>query len=248
MSLTIETLYDRLDSFLELKIENMRLRQRLMELRPSNYPPPPYLSAPAISNVRGGDESGPMYQPSAPYFPAAGGRSTFGVDEYAYERDRLRERDRERERERELQREREREREIRERERERDSGHSQSQSQTRVRPREEDSEEKEEPAKKKKVRKTPAGAQQYVCVTCGRTDSPEWRKGPLGAKTLCNACGLRWAKRNQKRKNDSGNTANTVQDVNPASGGGAASTGDRNGSPIDTSAEGDPMNPAVAQP
>lgn len=45
-----------------------------------------------------------------------------------------------------------------------------------------------------------ASAPQYVCVTCGRTDSPEWRKGPLGAKTLCNACGLRWAKRNQKKK------------------------------------------------
>ncbi|KZT53481.1 hypothetical protein CALCODRAFT_511401 [Calocera cornea HHB12733] len=42
----------------------------------------------------------------------------------------------------------------------------------------------------------------YVCVMCGRTDSPEWRKGPLGAKTLCNACGLRWAKRNSKRKGE----------------------------------------------
>ncbi|KAL7424878.1 white collar 2 type of transcription factor [Cryptotrichosporon argae] len=41
-----------------------------------------------------------------------------------------------------------------------------------------------------------AGEGMHVCVTCGRTDSPEWRKGPLGPKTLCNACGLRWAKRN----------------------------------------------------
>lgn len=36
----------------------------------------------------------------------------------------------------------------------------------------------------------PAGASEgetmHVCVTCGRTDSPEWRKGPLGPKTLCN--------------------------------------------------------------
>ncbi|GFZ50091.1 Cutinase gene palindrome-binding protein [Saitozyma sp. JCM 24511] len=40
------------------------------------------------------------------------------------------------------------------------------------------------------------GEGMHVCVTCGRTDSPEWRKGPLGPKTLCNACGLRWAKRN----------------------------------------------------
>jgi hypothetical protein len=28
-----------------------------------------------------------------------------------------------------------------------------------------------------------------VCRDCGRTDSPEWRKGPEGPKTLCNACG-----------------------------------------------------------
>ncbi|KAH9950301.1 hypothetical protein B0H21DRAFT_870965 [Amylocystis lapponica] len=41
-------------------------------------------------------------------------------------------------------------------------------------------------------------ADQFVCVTCGRTDSPEWRKGPLGPKTLCNACGLRWAKKVRK--------------------------------------------------
>ncbi|EPQ57940.1 hypothetical protein GLOTRDRAFT_71884 [Gloeophyllum trabeum ATCC 11539] len=39
---------------------------------------------------------------------------------------------------------------------------------------------------------------QHVCVTCGRTDSPEWRKGPQGPKTLCNACGLRWAKQQRK--------------------------------------------------
>ncbi|KAH9901481.1 hypothetical protein C8Q73DRAFT_743018 [Cubamyces lactineus] len=41
-------------------------------------------------------------------------------------------------------------------------------------------------------------AEQHVCVTCGRTDSPEWRKGPMGPKTLCNACGLRWAKKARK--------------------------------------------------
>ncbi|KAF9818613.1 hypothetical protein IEO21_02593 [Rhodonia placenta] len=47
----------------------------------------------------------------------------------------------------------------------------------------------------KKKRSFGGTAEQYVCVTCGRTDSPEWRKGPLGPKTLCNACGLRWAKK-----------------------------------------------------
>ena len=32
------------------------------------------------------------------------------------------------------------------------------------------------------------------CTTCGRTHSPMWRKGPLGPSTLCNACGLKYAK------------------------------------------------------
>jgi hypothetical protein len=38
-----------------------------------------------------------------------------------------------------------------------------------------------------------------VCSDCGTLDSPEWRKGPKGPKTLCNACGLRWAKKEKKR-------------------------------------------------
>ncbi|BCS27217.1 GATA transcription factor LreB [Aspergillus puulaauensis] len=40
---------------------------------------------------------------------------------------------------------------------------------------------------------------EYQCADCGTSDSPEWRKGPGGPKTLCNACGLRWAKREKKR-------------------------------------------------
>ena len=82
---------------------------------------------------------------------------------------------------------------------------------------------------------------QHVCVTCGRTDSPEWRKvrrpcalpraaprltalhaprapvrprpqGPHGPKTLCNACGLRWAKKVRK-----------FEEANEAGGGGEGS-------------------------
>ncbi|KAF8852204.1 hypothetical protein BDZ45DRAFT_807692 [Acephala macrosclerotiorum] len=49
--------------------------------------------------------------------------------------------------------------------------------------------------KKKKI-KLP---DEYVCTDCGTLDSPEWRKGPSGPKTLCNACGLRWAKKEKKR-------------------------------------------------
>ncbi|PIL24287.1 transcription factor [Ganoderma sinense ZZ0214-1] len=54
----------------------------------------------------------------------------------------------------------------------------------------------DEDGPRKKLKR--AAAEQHVCVTCGRTDSPEWRKGPNGPKTLCNACGLRWAKKARK--------------------------------------------------
>lgn len=53
--------------------------------------------------------------------------------------------------------------------------------------------------KKKKLKV----AEEYVCTDCGTLDSPEWRKGPNGPKTLCNACGLRWAKK-VKKKNAAG--------------------------------------------
>lgn len=39
---------------------------------------------------------------------------------------------------------------------------------------------------------------EYRCSDCGTSDSPEWRKGPKGPKTLCNACGLRWAKKKRQ--------------------------------------------------
>ncbi|KAL7926870.1 blue light regulator 2 [Trichoderma austrokoningii] len=54
--------------------------------------------------------------------------------------------------------------------------------------------------KKKKLKL----AEEYVCTDCGTLDSPEWRKGPNGPKTLCNACGLRWAKKEKKRNNSIG--------------------------------------------
>ena len=56
----------------------------------------------------------------------------------------------------------------------------------------------------KKFSKKLKAADEYVCTDCGTLDSPEWRKGPSGPKTLCNACGLRWAKKEKKRMGKEG--------------------------------------------
>ncbi|KAL7421157.1 hypothetical protein Q5752_004042 [Cryptotrichosporon argae] len=39
-----------------------------------------------------------------------------------------------------------------------------------------------------------------VCQACGATETPEWRRGPLGPRTLCNACGLVHMKMLRKKK------------------------------------------------
>lgn len=41
-----------------------------------------------------------------------------------------------------------------------------------------------------------------TCLGCNATSTPEWRKGPLGPRTLCNACGLVYAKLIKKRNRD----------------------------------------------
>lgn len=71
---------------------------------------------------------------------------------------------------------------------------------------------------KKKKLKT---SEEYVCTDCGTLDSPEWRKGPNGPKTLCNACGLRWAKKEKKRHNVHGNSAMQAAATNDAGYGGS---------------------------
>ncbi|XP_020218869.1 GATA transcription factor 7 [Cajanus cajan] len=53
----------------------------------------------------------------------------------------------------------------------------------------------EPPAKKQKKRAEaqPVGAQiQRRCSHCQVQKTPQWRTGPLGPKTLCNACGVRY--------------------------------------------------------
>lgn len=74
--------------------------------------------------------------------------------------------------------------------------------------------------KPKKVK----SADEYVCTDCGTLDSPEWRKGPNGPKTLCNACGLRWAKK-EKKRNGSMSGGTGIGTVNSGGSGGNASGG-----------------------
>ncbi|KAK7687765.1 hypothetical protein QCA50_008984 [Cerrena zonata] len=43
-----------------------------------------------------------------------------------------------------------------------------------------------------------------TCLGCGATSTPEWRRGPMGPRTLCNACGLVYAKMIKKRTREPG--------------------------------------------
>ncbi|GAA6007102.1 hypothetical protein JCM10207_001508 [Rhodosporidiobolus poonsookiae] len=49
---------------------------------------------------------------------------------------------------------------------------------------------------------------QKACESCGTVNSPEWRKGPTGAKSLCNACGLRYARSVARQKKQAEAAAN----------------------------------------
>jgi hypothetical protein len=56
------------------------------------------------------------------------------------------------------------------------------------------------------------------CIFCNGTDTPTWREGPGGRRTLCNVCGLIYAKRRSRGKSlilprvNSHGTRDTVSD------------------------------------
>ncbi|CAB4411926.1 unnamed protein product [Rhizophagus irregularis] len=71
------------------------------------------------------------------------------------------------------------------------------------------------PSKPRKKKKPKVEEEEYVCTDCGTVESPEWRKGPQGPKTLCNACGLRWAKKAKRQASSGGNGGSSTQPPPP---------------------------------
>ncbi|EGN95118.1 hypothetical protein SERLA73DRAFT_187434 [Serpula lacrymans var. lacrymans S7.3] len=63
-----------------------------------------------------------------------------------------------------------------------------------------------------------------TCLGCNATSTPEWRRGPMGPRTLCNACGLVYAKLIKKRVRDSGRAKGGND--NGAQGQGSQNNGD----------------------
>ncbi|KAF5391558.1 hypothetical protein D9757_002511 [Collybiopsis confluens] len=57
---------------------------------------------------------------------------------------------------------------------------------------------------RKRSRATPPGK----CHSCNIRETPEWRRGPDGARTLCNACGLHYAKLMRKQSKQNANAPN----------------------------------------
>ncbi|KAF8479400.1 hypothetical protein JB92DRAFT_3044372 [Gautieria morchelliformis] len=64
---------------------------------------------------------------------------------------------------------------------------------------------------RKRSRATPPGK----CHSCNIRETPEWRRGPDGARTLCNACGLHYAKLIRKRDKTLGPGAAEAPDAPP---------------------------------
>ncbi|CAO1632308.1 unnamed protein product [Parajaminaea phylloscopi] len=62
------------------------------------------------------------------------------------------------------------------------------------------------------------------CTSCGTSESPEWRKGPTGQKSLCNACGLRFSRSVSRRQKKEAGARPTAQrpTSSPASGDGSS--------------------------
>ena len=53
------------------------------------------------------------------------------------------------------------------------------------------------------LRRLPAGlmrGRQISCLRCGTMVTPQWRSGPEGPRTMCNACGVKYRKELRDRE------------------------------------------------
>uniref|UniRef100_A0A7S4MS95 GATA-type domain-containing protein n=1 Tax=Vannella robusta TaxID=1487602 RepID=A0A7S4MS95_9EUKA len=48
------------------------------------------------------------------------------------------------------------------------------------------------------------------CTECNKTETPMWRVGPSGYKTLCNACGIRWRRLNGETTPENATTPSPI--------------------------------------
>ncbi|PHH69244.1 hypothetical protein CDD80_6877 [Ophiocordyceps camponoti-rufipedis] len=55
-----------------------------------------------------------------------------------------------------------------------------------------------EPARHVRMKRVPKKTGLHACHKCDRTDTPKWRAGPHGPRSLCNVCGLLNAKREKR--------------------------------------------------
>jgi GATA zinc finger len=51
------------------------------------------------------------------------------------------------------------------------------------------------------------------CNMCGVTETPEWRRGPAGDHTLCNACGLHYAKSLKKQRKERDSRKHSIESL-----------------------------------
>lgn len=58
------------------------------------------------------------------------------------------------------------------------------------------------PKQRRRRRTVYSSRRNLHCHMCGVTETPEWRRGPAGDHTLCNACGLHYAKSLKKQRKE----------------------------------------------
>lgn len=88
------------------------------------------------------------------------------------------------------------------------------------------------PQSKAKYKKRSPGLKRAMppekCQACYNSETPEWRRGPYGARTLCNACGIHYSKMKSKRDGGESDPEEDMAELrrtvtrNPAEGGGRA--------------------------